>query len=247
MKAARSRRNRWLKSPWLKYLLIAVVIALGVGLAKQFNLSALMQQALQQALAWVDSQGPLAPLAFILIYNFATVLLIPGSVLTLGSGILFGPVWGAIYVVIAATLGATLAFWIGRNFARGWVSRQIAKYPKFAAIDRAVAQEGFKIVALTRLSPLFPFNLLNYAFGITQVSLRDYVFGSIGMIPGTVLYVYLGSLLGNLAMIGAKTQADPKTVALQWTLKIIGLIATIAVSIYITRIAKRNLDESIAE
>jgi uncharacterized membrane protein YdjX (TVP38/TMEM64 family) len=242
MNAPRSRHHGW-----LKYLAIAVFIALSVGLAKQSNLSALMQQALQQSLAWVDSQGPLAPLAFILIYNFATVLLIPGSVLTLGSGILFGPVWGAIYVLLAATLGATSAFWIGRNFARDWVSRQIAKYPKFAAIDRAVAQEGFKIVTLTRLSPLFPFNLLNYAFGITQVSLRDYVFGSIGMVPGTILYVYLGSLLGSLAMIGGKTTADPQTMALQWGLKIVGLIATVAVSVYVTRIAKRALDESIAE
>ncbi|MFM2433077.1 MAG: hypothetical protein RLZZ511_4291 [Cyanobacteriota bacterium] len=242
MNADRSRR-----SSWLKYLAIAVLIALGLGLAKQFNLSGLMQQALQQALAWVDSQGQLAPIAFILIYNFATVLLIPGSVLTLGSGILFGPVWGTLYVIVAATLGATVAFWIGRNFARGWVSRQIAKYPKFAAIDRAVAQEGFKIVTLTRLSPLFPFNLLNYAFGITQVSLKDYMLGSIGMVPGTILYVYLGSLLGSLAMIGSKTAADPQTVALQWAVKIVGLIATVAVSIYVTRIAKRALDESIAE
>jgi uncharacterized membrane protein YdjX (TVP38/TMEM64 family) len=122
---------------WLKYCILACVIALGLVLAKQFYLSALIQQALQQAIVWVDSQGRLAPLAFILIYNFATLLLIPGSVLTLSSGILFGSVWGAIYVVIAATLGATVAFWIGRNFARGWVSRQIGKYPKFAAIDRS--------------------------------------------------------------------------------------------------------------
>jgi uncharacterized membrane protein YdjX (TVP38/TMEM64 family) len=242
MNAPRSCRRSW-----LKYCVLACVLALGLVLAKQFNLSALMQQALQQALAWVDAQGALAPLAFILIYNFATVLLIPGSVLTLGSGILFGSVWGAIYVVIAATLGATVAFWIGRNFARGWVSRQIVKYPKFAAIDRAVAQEGFKIVTLTRLSPLFPFNLLNYAFGITQVSLWDYVLGSIGMVPGTILYVYLGSLLGSLAMLGSKTQTDPQTAALQWAVKIIGLIATVAVSVYVTRIAKRALDQSIAE
>jgi uncharacterized membrane protein YdjX (TVP38/TMEM64 family) len=115
------------------------------------------------------------------------------------------------------------------------------------SIDRAVAQEGFKIVTLTRLSPLFPFNLLNYAFGITQVSLRDYVLGSIGMVPGTILYVYLGSLLGSLAMLGSKTQTDPQTAALQWAVKIIGLIATVAVSVYVARIAKRVLDQSIAE
>ncbi|MEB3295041.1 MAG: TVP38/TMEM64 family protein [Synechococcales bacterium] len=236
-------RSRYLT--WLKYLGIALTIALIVVLTKQFNLAALLQNTLKQALIWVEDQGNTAPLAFIGVYNLATILLIPGSVLTLGSGILFGPIWGTFYVIIAATLGATIAFWIGRNFARDWVSRQIAKYPKFAAIDRAVAQEGFKIVVLTRLSPLFPFNLLNYAFGITQVSLKDYVFGSIGMIPGSILYVYLGSLLGNLAMIGTQNQTDPQTTTLQWGLKMVGLIATIAVSIYMTRIAKRALDQSL--
>jgi uncharacterized membrane protein YdjX (TVP38/TMEM64 family) len=208
----------------------------------------LLQDALKAALTWVDSLGAIAPLAFIVIYNIATVLLIPGSVLTLGSGILFGLAWGTVYVIIAATLGATCAFWIGRNFARRWVNRQLEKYPKFEAIDRAVALQGFKIVALVRLSPLFPFNLLNYAFGITQVSLKDYVLGSVGMIPGTILYVYLGSLLGNIALIGAETGvSDPQTARIQWITKIVGLAMTIAVSAYITRVAKQALDESIAE
>jgi uncharacterized membrane protein YdjX (TVP38/TMEM64 family) len=237
------------RSPrWLKWPLMAAAVAVMIVVAKQLNLAMLLQDALKDALTWVDSLGALAPLAFIAIYNVATVLLIPGSVLTLGSGILFGLGWGTLYVVVAATLGATIAFWIGRNFARGWVSRQLEKYPEFEAIDRAVAGQGFKIVALVRLSPLFPFNLLNYAFGITQVSLRDYVLGSVGMIPGTILYVYLGSLLGNIAMIGSKTGAiDPQTEKIQWITKIVGLGITIAVSAYITRVAKKALDASIAE
>jgi uncharacterized membrane protein YdjX (TVP38/TMEM64 family) len=237
------------RSPrWLKWPLIAAAIAAMIVVAKQLSLAMLLQDALKDALTWVDSLGALAPLAFIAIYNVATVLLIPGSVLTLGSGILFGLGWGTLYVIVAATLGATIAFWIGRNFARGWVSRQLEKYPKFGAIDRAVAGQGFKIVALVRLSPLFPFNLLNYAFGITQVSLKDYVLGSVGMIPGTILYVYLGSLLGNIAMIGAKTGvSDPQTARIQWITKIVGLVITIAVSAYITQIAKKALDESIGE
>jgi uncharacterized membrane protein YdjX (TVP38/TMEM64 family) len=235
------------RSP-LKWTVIAAAIAVTIVIAKQFNLAMLLQDALKDALTWVDSLGALAPLAFIAIYNIATVLLIPGSVLTLGSGILFGLGWGTLYVILAATLGATIAFWIGRNFARGWVSRRLEKYPKFEAIDRAVAGQGFKIVALVRLSPLFPFNLLNYAFGITQVSLKDYVLGSVGMIPGTILYVYLGSLLGNIALIGSKTGAiDPQTEKIQWITKIVGLGITIAVSAYITRVAKKALDESIAE
>ena len=208
----------------------------------------MLQELLQNALTWVESLGSIAPIAFIVLYNVATVLLIPGSVLTLGSGILFGLFWGSVYVFFAATLGATLAFWLGRNVARDWVSEKISAYPKFAAIDKAVAKEGFKIVFLTRLSPLFPFNLLNYAFGITQVSLKDYVLGSVGMIPGTILYVYIGSLLGSIAQIGMKgATLDPQTQKLQWIAKIVGFIATIAVTVYITRIAKKALDVSISE
>ena len=208
----------------------------------------MLQELLQNALTWVESLGSIAPIAFIVLYNVATVLLIPGSVLTLGSGILFGLFWGSLYVFFAATLGATLAFWLGRNVARDWVSEKISAYPKFAAIDKAVAKEGFKIVFLTRLSPLFPFNLLNYAFGITKVSLKDYVLGSVGMIPGTILYVYIGSLLGSIAQIGMKgATLDPQTQKLQWIAKIVGFVATIAVTVYITRIARKALDESISE
>ena len=208
----------------------------------------MLQELLQNALTWVESLGSIAPITFIVLYNVATVLLIPGSVLTLGSGVLFGLFWGSLYVFFAATLGATLAFWLGRNVARDWVSKKISAYPKFAAIDKAVAKEGFKIVFLTRLSPLFPFNLLNYAFGITQVSLKDYVMGSVGMIPGTILYVYIGSLIGSVAQIGMRgTTLDPQTQKLQWIAKIIGFVATIAVTIYITRIAKKALDDSISE
>ena len=208
----------------------------------------MLQELLQNALTWVESLGSIAPIAFIVLYNVATVLLIPGSLLTLGSGVLFGLVWGSVYVFFAATLGATLAFWLGRTVARDWVSKKISAYPKFAAIDKAVAKEGFKIVFLTRLSPLFPFNILNYAFGITQVSLKDYVLGSVGMIPGTILYVYIGSLIGSVAQIGMKgATLDPQTQKLQWIAKIIGFIATIAVTVYITRIAKKALDDSISE
>ena len=208
----------------------------------------MLQELLQNALTWVEGLGSIAPIAFIVLYNVATVLLIPGSLLTLGSGVLFGLVWGSVYVFFAATLGATLAFWLGRTVARDWVSKKISAYPKFAAIDKAVAKEGFKIVFLTRLSPLFPFNLLNYAFGITQVSLKDYVLGSVGMIPGTILYVYIGSLIGSVAQIGMKgATLDPQTQKLQWIAKIVGFIATIAVTVYITRIAKKALDDSISE
>jgi uncharacterized membrane protein YdjX (TVP38/TMEM64 family) len=203
------------------------------------------QEWLRAALQWIESLGFLGGLAFIAIYIAATVAFLPGSILTLGAGVVFGVVFGTIYVLIGATLGAIAAFLIGRYLARGWISNKIAGNEKFAAIDKAVASEGFKIVLLTRLSPIFPFNLLNYAFGVTGVSLRDYTLGSIGMIPGTLLYVYIGSLAGDLAKIGMETQPTDPTV--QWAVRLIGFLATAAVTVYVTRIARKALAESVSE
>jgi uncharacterized membrane protein YdjX (TVP38/TMEM64 family) len=201
--------------------------------------------ALQSALEWINTLGPMGVMAFILIYIVATVAFVPGSVLTLGAGILFGVVMGSIYVFLGASVGATLAFLIGRYLARGWISKKIEGNPRFAAIDRAVGREGFKIVLLTRLSPVFPFNLLNYALGLTSVPLKDYVLGFVGMIPGTVMYVYAGSLLGDLAMLGTEDSTIPS--GIRWTLNIVGFIATVAVTLYVTRIARRALEEEVGD
>ena len=160
-------------------------------------------------------------MAFIVLYILATVLFLPGSILTLGAGLLFGLVLGFVYVSIASTLGATAAFLTGRYLARDWVARKIEGNTTFRAIDDAVAEGGWRIVGLTRLSPIFPFNMLNYAFGLTQVSLRDYFFASwIGMMPGTVMYVYLGSLAGSLAALGSGARARTPG---EWTLYAVGL------------------------
>ncbi|PSB08900.1 TVP38/TMEM64 family protein [Pleurocapsa sp. CCALA 161] len=200
------------------------------------------QELLRNALQWVNDLGAIAPIAFILIYIVATVAFLPGSVLTLGAGVLFGIVPGSLYVFMGATIGATLAFLVGRYIARGWISQKIAGNQKFSAIDRVVGQEGFKIVFLTRLSPVFPFNLLNYALGVTGVALKDYILASVGMIPGTIMYVYIGSLAGSIATIGGETDANPVA---QWAIRIIGLIATVAVTFYVTKIARKALAESI--
>lgn len=194
---------------------------------------------LRLALAWVDSLGVGGGLVFMALYVVATVAFLPGSILTLGAGVVFGVGLGSVYVFIGAVLGSIAAFLVGRYLARDWVSQKIAGNSSFAAIDRAVAEEGFKIVLLTRLSPVFPFNLLNYAFGITGVSLRDYALGSVGMIPGTIMYVYIGSLAGDLARIG--TESQPTNPTVEWTLRIVGFVATVAVTLYITRVARRAL------
>ena len=217
-------------SRWNGWLAIAAVAAL-IAAGRYFH----VQDLLRQALDWVAHLGPWGPVIFIALYVVATVFFVPGSVLTLGAGAVFGVVWGSIYVSIASTLGATCAFLVGRYVARDAIARRIEGNERFAAIDRAVANEGWKIVGLTRLSPVFPFTLLNYAFGITRVKLGHYVLASwIGMMPGTVMFVYLGSLAK--AASGERTRTPG-----EWALYGVGLLATVAVTLFITRIARQAL------
>ncbi|MBE9185950.1 TVP38/TMEM64 family protein [Microcoleus sp. LEGE 07076] len=221
-------------------------IALGIAILILATKSPYVQQQLRTALVQIQDLGWWGPVAFIATYNLATILFIPGSVLTLGGGALFGLWWGSIYVFVASILGATFAFLIGRYLSRDRVVKYMEAHPKFKALDRAVAKEGLKIVFLTRLCPLFPFNLLNYALGITQVSLKDYVLGSFGMIPGTVIYVYSGSLVGDIATIGSATAStNPQAEAVKWLINIISFTAAVAVTLYISRIARKALDESV--
>ena len=221
---------------WLKIAFNAIAIALLVITFHHLN-----HGLLQSSINWIKNLGTLGIIAFIIVYNLATVLFIPGSFLTLGGGALYGVFFGSIYVFIAATLGAIFAFLIGRYFARGYVSQKIRNNMTFRAIDAAICKEGFKIVFLTRLSPVFPFNMLNYAFGITRMALKDYILGSIGMIPNTIMYVYLGSLAMDVNSINSQIDISPQTQVIQWSLRLIGLLATVSVSIYVARIAKRSL------
>ncbi|RUS94031.1 TVP38/TMEM64 family protein [Trichormus variabilis] len=207
--------------------------------SSDFNLT----EIIKNALYWIDSLGTIGAIAFIGIYIIATIAFLPAAILTLGAGVVFGVFWGSIYVFVGATLGAIAAFLIGRYVARNWVDKKIAGNKQFAAIDKAVSKKGFKIVFLTRLSPLFPFNLLNYALGITGVSFKDYFLGSVGMIPGTIMYVYIGSFAGNIALIG--TEAQPTNMTLTWVIKIVSFIATLAVTIYVTNVAKKALEEEV--
>src|SRR5258707_923078 len=218
---------------WALYATAGVALVLAL---KYFH----VQDLLQAALDWIGKLGPWGPVIFIGLYVVATVLFIPGSVLTLGAGAGFGVVLGSVCVSISATMGATAAFLVGRYFARDAIAREIQKKEKVAAIDRAGAGEGGKIVFLTRLSPVFPFTLLNYAFGLTRVRLSHYVLASwIGMMPGTVMYVYLGSLVN----IGAGNRH--RTVG-EWALYGVGLLATIGVTVFVTRIARKALAKKIS-
>lgn len=144
--------------------------------------------------------GPLAPLGFILIYNLGSILFLPGTILSVAGGAIFGATFGTIYVIIGATLGATFAFLISRYFARAFFEDIVEKkYPKIKEYDQKLEENGFMTVLFFRLVPLFPFNGLNFALGLTKVRIKDYFLATlIGIIPGTFAYVYLGSSLAEM-------------------------------------------------
>lgn len=224
---------------WVKPVVVITAAVALIAVGKLVDAPALLGGIME----WIDQTGWLGIFVFIAIYIAACVFFVPGSMLTLGAGVVFGVIKGSIIVSLASTSGATAAFVIGRYLAREWISSKIEGNAKFEAIDEAIGREGWRIVGLVRLSPIFPFNLLNYAFGITRISLGQYVLASwVGMMPGTIMYVYLGSLAGSLATIGNGGSQQEKTPA-QWALYVGGLLATVAVTIYITKIARAALDK----
>lgn len=212
---------------WMVWVLLAGALFIAVKLLP-------VRTWFQQALDGIAGLGVRGAIVFIALYVVAAILLVPGSVLTLGAGAVFGVVRGSIIVSIASTLAATAAFFVGRYLARDAITRRVEGNPRFAVIDAAVAREGWKIVLLTRLSPVFPYTFLNYAFGLTRVRPVHYVLASwIGMMPGTVMYVYLGSLA---QVVGERSRTPG-----EWALYGVGLLATVAVTVYVTRIARRAL------
>jgi uncharacterized membrane protein YdjX (TVP38/TMEM64 family) len=224
------------RTPWLRYALIAAVIVAFVVLGRRLGAE------LPAFAAWVNGLGAWGPVAFIAGYALAVVAFAPGSVLTLAGGAIFGLARGTLYVFIAAVLGSSLAFLVARYVARPWVERKIAASPGFAAIDRAIAQQGRRIVFLLRLSPAFPFNLLNYALGLTRVRFVDALVASLGMLPGTLLYVYYGKLAGEVATLAGGAPIERG--AGYYTILGLGLVATLLVTTIVTRIARRALREA---
>lgn len=193
--------------------------------------------------AWVDGLGLWGPVVFMLGYAVATVAFIPGSLLTLAAGAIFGLVRGTAFVLVGASLGACAAFLVARYVARRAVERKLEGHPRFHAIDRAVGREGLKIVTLLRLSPVFPFNLLNYSLGLTRVRFRDYLLACLGMLPGTFLYIYYGKALGSLAAVAGGAEVERGWG--HWLVLGLGLVATVLVTLFITRIARRALTQEV--
>lgn len=218
---------------------------IGVAIVAVVLLARNLGGYIPQFAVWVNGLGVWGPIVFIFGYAAATVAFLPGSLLTLAAGAIFGLGAGIVYVFIAATLGASAAFLVSRYVARRAVESRLAGNPRFAAIDKAVGAQGRKIVFLLRLSPVFPFNLLNYALGLTNVRFVDYFIASIGMLPGTLLYVYYGKLAGDVAALagGAPVEKD----AAYYAVLGVGLVATVVVTTIVTRIARRALKEATAE
>jgi len=177
------------------------------------------------------------------VYLVAPLLLLPASVLTLGAGFLYGPLWGTLLVVPLSNAVAAIAFLLGRTLARRQVERRVAGDARFSAIDRAVGESGFRIVFLLRLSPVIPFNLLNYALGLTRVGFGTYLLASfLGMLPGTFLYVYLGSAATNAAQLSSHTRTPAGQFAF-WA----GIVATALLVVILARIAKNALRQALGE
>ena len=186
---------------------------------------------------WMRHAGTLGVVVFAVVYVAAAVFMLPGSVLTAGAGLAFGTWRGLLIVSPVSVLAASVAFFAGRTLARPWVERRLANMPTVHAIDAAIGDSGWRLVLMLRLSPLLPFNLLNYALSLTRVSFGEYVAGSfLGMLPGTLLYVSIGAAVADLAALSTRTPS-PIERAFFWT----GLAVTIGLTAYVTRLARRAL------
>ena len=216
--------------------LVFIVLLLVLGVAAAF---VPLLDWLDAGVTWIAANRGLSWAVYVCVYILATVLLVPGSLITLVAGFVFGLPLGVVLVSAGSVLGASSAFLIGRFFVRGWAERRIERLPRFSALDSAVGEQGFTIVLLARLSPLFPFNLLNYGLGVSSVSFRDYFLASwIGMLPATVLYVYFGTVAQDLAALGA---GEFDGGWLGFALLVGGLAATLLLVVLITRRATRAL------
>jgi uncharacterized membrane protein YdjX (TVP38/TMEM64 family) len=189
----------------------------------------------------VAGLGPLGPLVFVLGYTLGVLAFVPGAALTLAGGALFGVGWGTVWSFVGAVLGSSAAFLAGRHGARASVESWIVRDPRFAAVDRACAAQGGRIAFLLRLSPVFPFNVLNYALGLTGIGFRPYTWASLGMLPGTLLYAWVGSLGVETVELAGGSQSP-----VRYSLHVVGLLATLGLTVLVARQARRAVAEATA-
>ena len=225
----------WLRKYW-KW------IALGFGLVLLSVAVSFLPVAdwVKSFIGWVRHLGVAGAFVFIGVYAAAAVLLLPGAVFTIAAGLVYGVAGGTAVALAGATLGSALAFLVGRYLLRKRVETFAKTNKKFGAIDKAIGDQGWKIVGLLRLSPLIPFNVSNYFYGVTGVGFWPYVLAScVGMLPGTLLFAYLGAI--GQAGLGGGGKKGQST--LEWTFLGLGLLATIGVSIFVGRLAKEALEK----
>ncbi len=185
--------------------------------------------------------SPFGILVFALVYIFWVSCLLPGSWLSMLSGFLYGTWLGSLVVFLGAFIGAHLTFYLGRTFLKEWAQNKVSNFPKVQIMEKAVQREGIKVILLTRLSPLFPFGLLNFTYGLSKVKVRDFTFGMIGILPGTILYCSLGSLALKVSNFGEVLSGRSDTSSFIWSL--ISILSTILVVILVlrsTRILNQN-------
>lgn len=217
------------KGLW-KLILMVVILGVLMVLAYHFQLGGRLGQLKE----WIGNLGPLGPIVFILVYIAATIVMIPGSPLTLVAGAIFGSVLGVIVVSIGSTLGATLCFLIARYFARDSIGQWLAGKEKFRQLDEMTERQGGRIVAVTRLVPFFPFALLNYGFGLTKVGFLTYVFFSwLCMLPGSALYVIGGEAIFEAILEGK----------VPWGL-IVAVVIVLAVVLVLGLLIKKRLNKT---
>ncbi|SDZ83020.1 TVP38/TMEM64 family protein [Microbulbifer marinus] len=225
-------------SPVLFLVGCILVVSVAVGLLFYFDLDERIIELLQ----WMEARGWKATLWFILVIALAIVVLAPGVIFTMGAGFVFGVVKGTLLVVAGTVLGATIAFLIARYLFGERPSRWIMSHIKPPTIGEVIRKEGWRMIMLTRLVPLFPFKLSNYFFGLTPVRLRDFVIGNaIGIVPITLHNVYIGSIAADLTTLG---QLDERT-PVQWTFYGIGFVLAVIAVIGLTRMARRALKKKI--
>jgi uncharacterized membrane protein YdjX (TVP38/TMEM64 family) len=195
-----------------------------------------VREWLESLVGWIRSQGVWGVIAFAIAYIVLVVALAPAEIMSIAAGLIFGA-WGFLLVIISATIGAILAFLVARYLARDFVRKHLERKPLLRALDGAIAQEGWKVVALFRFNPLIPFNLQNYFFGATAIGLKPYALATLfGIMPGSAAYVYLGTL-GGIAASGEQAGR------FKLGLVIVGLVATIIIVALLGRTAKRKLRE----
>jgi len=186
--------------------------------------------------------SPLGVFVFVLIYIFWVSCLLPGSWLSMLSGFLYGTWLGSSVVFVGAFIGAHLTFYLGRTFLKEWAQKKVSNFPKIQIMEKAVKREGLKVILLTRLSPLFPFGLLNFTYGLSEIKVRDFTLGMIGILPGTILYCSLGSLALKISNFGDVLSGRSETSAFVWSL--ISILSTISVVILILRSTRKINQDS---